>query len=225
MKRFGIILAIVLGLTVRAWSVAAPTNPKVGVLQPNSTVMLTWDEDLTVSQWSIYFNGLKRYTVGRGDITHPTALLNNYLMQTLPLGTNVVLTMTAKAGTVTSAASNSITFTTAAAPFSYSSALGRYVQDTFTTTGFGTIVSSSVPLKSYSIEVCGTDGSPNSWQVDVEGSLDGVSFTQFISHSSTDCSTQSSGANIFPALYFRAHCVALDLGAATNIVTRIVAIP
>lgn len=95
--------------------------------------------------------------------------------------------------------------------------------DTFTATGNGvTVDRSTAPLKFYAIQVKGTGAAPTSWDVLVEGSLDGVSFAQIAQHINT---TSADGATVWsvasPSLHFRSRVVALTLGGATDIVVRI----
>lgn len=94
---------------------------------------------------------------------------------------------------------------------------------TFTSSGTGTIEGSSVAVKSYSIQVKGTGAAATAWDVDLEGSLDGVNFTQILNHTTTtgDGKILFSGSNIYPAYYIRPKVNSLTLGSASNIVVEI----
>jgi hypothetical protein len=97
--------------------------------------------------------------------------------------------------------------------------------DTYTTTGTGTIMSLTTnPLLKYAIQVTGTGGTPISWNVLLEGSLDGVNFTTILTHTGLlgNAIILYSGASLYPNLYVRTHCTALVLGLASNIVVTCV---
>jgi hypothetical protein len=97
--------------------------------------------------------------------------------------------------------------------------------DIFTTAGNGgTIVQTSAPLQTYAIQVTGTNGAATSWDVRLEGSLDGVKFTQILQHTQVtgDGVVVWSGTLNSPSLYFRSRVAAVVLGlSATNIVVTI----
>jgi len=95
--------------------------------------------------------------------------------------------------------------------------------DVFTATGNGTAVIMTLnPCRDYAIQVKGTGGAPTTWDVRLEGSLDGVNFSQIIAH------TNVSGDGVVafsidpaPCLYFRSRCAGLVLGGASNIYVTI----
>lgn len=96
--------------------------------------------------------------------------------------------------------------------------------DTYTSTGNGTTVNVSTdPLESFSVQVKGTDAAATTWDVRLEGSLDGTNFTAILTHTNTtgDGVVLFSGTTDSPCLYFRSRCAGLVLGAATNIVVTI----
>lgn len=96
--------------------------------------------------------------------------------------------------------------------------------DTFTGTGNGTSVDVSTdPLESYAIQVKGTGAAAGAWDVRLEGSLNGVDFTQILAHTNVDGDgvTKFSGTADSPALYMRSRVSGLTLGAATNIIVTI----
>lgn len=95
--------------------------------------------------------------------------------------------------------------------------------DTYTGTANGTTVDISTrPLKSYSVQVKGTGAAATTWDVRLEGSLDGTNFSQILQHTNTT----GDGATLWattlaPCLYFRSRCTGLVLGSATNIIVTI----
>ena len=108
-------------------------------------------------------------------------------------------------------------------------------QDTFTGTGSGTAVSTPTQgAEKFSIAVKGTGATPTSWTVNLQISLDNTNWTTILVHSNTsppaddvrvDGQTISTGANRYPALYFRSNVSAVTLGGASNIVVTIAGRP
>lgn len=99
--------------------------------------------------------------------------------------------------------------------------------DTYTTTSTGVILNCSTnPFSTFTISVSAT-GSVTSWNVVLEGSLDGVNFSTILSHTNS----LGSGSSVFSgnmrsqALYFRSNCTALTLGSGTNIIVSILGAP
>ena len=96
--------------------------------------------------------------------------------------------------------------------------------DTFTGTGNGTAINCTHnPKSSFSIQVTATNEQVGVtvWNVVLEGSLNGTSYTTLLTHSATSGSMVTSMANLYPCNYYRARCVSLTLGTATNIVVNI----
>lgn len=96
--------------------------------------------------------------------------------------------------------------------------------DTYTVTGNGvTITVTSAPLTVFSVQVKGTGAVPTSWDVRLEGSLDGTNFSQILAHTTAtgDGAVLWSGSVLSPSLYIRSRAAGLVLGSATNIVTTI----
>lgn len=97
-------------------------------------------------------------------------------------------------------------------------------QDTFTATGNGqTVDVHTSPLTRYAIQVKGTGAAATSWDIVLEGSLDGVNFSTILEHVTSigDGQVLWSGELDSPALYFRSRVIALSLGTATNVVVTI----
>lgn len=97
--------------------------------------------------------------------------------------------------------------------------------DTFTATGNGTAVDmSALGASKFSIQVTMT-GTVTSWDVRLEGSLDGVTYTTILTHTNVtpgDGLMVYNGDTVSPALYFRSRCAGLVLGVGTNIIVKIV---
>ena len=99
--------------------------------------------------------------------------------------------------------------------------------DTYTTATNGAILDiNTQAAKHFTIQVKGTDAIATAWDVRLEGSLDGVNFTQILQHTNVtgDGVMLYSGANISPSQYMRSRCAGITLGAATNIVVYILGI-
>jgi len=93
--------------------------------------------------------------------------------------------------------------------------------DNYTAPGNGiTIDASNIPVKSYAIQVDGIGGTPVSWDIRLEGSLDNVNFTQIAQHTNVQGNDVIvfTGASLAPARYFRSRCAGLVLGlTATSV--------
>lgn len=101
----------------------------------------------------------------------------------------------------------------------------KYYHSTFTGTGAGTTVDQrGRPLKLYSVQVKGTGAAAGAWDVSLQGSIDGVNFSEIANHATGS----GDGAVVFsteaPAMYFRANCNSLTLGGASNIVVHMLGV-
>lgn len=96
--------------------------------------------------------------------------------------------------------------------------------DTYTTTSAGTIVDVSTTLFNQFTLVVVKTGPVVSWNVVVEGSLDGVKFTTVIGHTDIigDGLAMFSGMVAAPCLYFRTRCSSIVLGLGTSITATVV---
>lgn len=86
-----------------------------------------------------------------------------------------------------------------------------YRTDSYAAPGSGPVVNvSSSPLRTFSIEVFGG----TTWDVNLEGSLDGTNFTMLLNHitGTGDGITLFSGTSMQPSLYLRSRVVALTGG-------------
>lgn len=103
--------------------------------------------------------------------------------------------------------------------------------DTYTGAANGTTVDvSTKPCSKFSLQVKGTGAAATAWNVILEGSLDGTTFTQIMQHATSGNNppfgAQADGSTMWvetgPFLYFRSRSAAtLTLGSATNIVVTI----
>lgn len=109
--------------------------------------------------------------------------------------------------------------------------------DTYTSPGNGTTLGGTIandqtvpfyfPMKTFSIQVVPT-GVVTSWDVRLEGSLDGVKFDTILTHTNSSPGADKlvvSGATLAPVLYFRSRCEALVLDEGTDIVVSILGVP
>lgn len=103
--------------------------------------------------------------------------------------------------------------------------------DTYTGTGNGTAVTvTTIPCRVFSLQVKGTGATATTWDVVLEGSLDGTNYYEILRHASTGNPLGASpdgavvtGKTDGGFLYFRSRCQnTLTLGSATNIVATIV---
>lgn len=98
--------------------------------------------------------------------------------------------------------------------------------DTFTTTANGTTLGDGFQTwKHFSIQVDQT-GVVTLWDVRLEGSLDGTTFTQILQHTNatgTGVTVWQAAGLAQPVLYIRARCAGLTLGAGTNVIAKILA--
>lgn len=97
--------------------------------------------------------------------------------------------------------------------------------DTYTvapTTGT-TVSVEEAPMRNWTIMVKGTGGVPTAWDVVLEGSLDGTTFSEILNHNTLIGNGENlySGTTLFPALYFRTRIVTLTLGPASDVVVNV----
>jgi len=91
-----------------------------------------------------------------------------------------------------------------------------------------TIDTSLSPLSRFSLNVAGVNGIALSWEVVLEGSLDGITFSTILTHTQLAVGlglTISSGGNSNPSLYIRSRCISVSLGSASAIKATILGIP
>jgi hypothetical protein len=100
--------------------------------------------------------------------------------------------------------------------------------DTYTAAANGTTVDVSAQgMKRFGLQVKQT-GTVSSWTVLLEVSLDGTNFVTVLTHTKADDGDGAiafTGANLYPALYFRSRCSAITLGGGTNVIATIVGMP
>ena len=99
--------------------------------------------------------------------------------------------------------------------------------DVFTGTGNGTLIDvSSRPLKHFSLFVTAAGGTPTSWDVRLDGALNGVDFTSILTHTGVVGLglTLFTNANVTPVLWLRARVAALVLAPATSLTVGILGV-
>ena len=100
--------------------------------------------------------------------------------------------------------------------------------DTYTTTGNGTAVNvSTLGMSNFGLQVVET-ATVTSWTVVLQASLDGVNYATVLTHTKADYLSGGviwSGANLYPALYFRSACTAITLDGGTNVIATIIGMP
>jgi hypothetical protein len=92
--------------------------------------------------------------------------------------------------------------------------------------GIGTSAVTDVsdrPMSSFTMQVKGVPSAATLWEVALEGSIDGTSFSQIMKHTTLmgDGENLYSGTTLFPVNYFRINTVILTLGAATSIIVNL----
>lgn len=95
--------------------------------------------------------------------------------------------------------------------------------DTFISASNGaTIDVSTIPLKCFSLVVAAT-GPVTSWDIVLEGSINGTNYTTILNHTDTigNGETVFSGVLTSPVLYFRTRCQSIVLGSGTNVVVTV----
>jgi hypothetical protein len=95
--------------------------------------------------------------------------------------------------------------------------------DTYTVAANGVTVALARPLSNFSIQCKGTGAAPTTWDIRLEGSLDGTNFSEILRHRNAvgDGNVLSTGALRNPILFFRSRAQAITLGGASDIVTTI----
>ena len=94
------------------------------------------------------------------------------------------------------------------------------ISDTKTVTGAGTRLNFTAygPVTEWALQVSGTGAAPTAWTVNLEISLDGVTFQRVIQHTTTDLNGAVKFATGFAALHAQIYVASLQLGTATDIV-------
>lgn len=91
----------------------------------------------------------------------------------------------------------------------------RTLEESFTGIQVGAAVNVTLSaVKHFAMQVVGVGGTAPLWDVRLEGSLDGVNFTEILQHNNTigNGAVLWSGTDIYPCSFFRARVVSLTLG-------------
>jgi hypothetical protein len=97
--------------------------------------------------------------------------------------------------------------------------------DSIIVIGPSTIVDvSGSPMSTWTIQVTGVPVAATLWSVSLEGSTDGIEFSEILKHTSLtgDGINLYSGTTLFLALYYRINVTQLTLGPATSIRVSII---
>ena len=80
------------------------------------------------------------------------------------------------------------------------------------------------PMVTWTLQVTGVGGVPTLWSVILEGSVDGVTFTETLKHTTIIGNGKSvfSGTTLFLSNYYRVRVLLLTLGPATSISVTVV---
>jgi len=83
---------------------------------------------------------------------------------------------------------------------------------------------SDAPMTTWTLQVIGEGGSPTLWEVLLEGSTDGINFSEILKHDTLtgDGVNVFSGTTLFLASYYRVNVTALTLGPATGITANVI---
>ena len=211
-------------------AIGMPTGVHLGALQPSGAMRVFWDVDPAAQSFIITINGVLKYAFpSSAAVVQPDGSYGFSMSGFLPNlpQQQTVLLFALGSTQVPSPPSLPQVFNTATAPFSYAAPLGLNTCDRFITTGLGHIYAVSVPVQSYSIEVCGEGGNLGSWSTSVQASLDGVNFTTILTHNngSLECSAVGSGGGLYPSIYIRVSMDSLDLGTAKDAEVLVTALP
>lgn len=96
--------------------------------------------------------------------------------------------------------------------------------DTYTVPATGPGYTNEIPHRSFAVQVIGTGGTPTAWNVVLEGSIDSIHFTPFLTHTNLLGETILwSSANQYASITYRTKLVSIELGPATNIVVTTLA--
>src|SRR3990172_7736814 len=94
-----------------------------------------------------------------------------------------------------------------------------------TTTGPSAVIDiSDSPMVTWTIQVKGVAVPATAWSVALEGSVDGVNFSEILKHTTLigDSINLFSGTTLFLAKYYRINVISLTLGAATSLTVNVI---
>lgn len=104
--------------------------------------------------------------------------------------------------------------------------LSKLITKTFTIAQMDIVYDlSEYPMSSFSLQVKAT-GNVTSWNVILEGGLDGQNMTTILQHQQTNLTgtTLFTGSLKYPCNYIRMKCVSITLGTGTNVIATALAI-
>jgi hypothetical protein len=79
------------------------------------------------------------------------------------------------------------------------------------------------PMSSFTLQVVGVPSPATLWEIVLEGSIDGVTFSEIMKHTTNvgDGKNLYSGTTLFPVNYFRVNTTILTLGPATSLTVNL----
>ena len=83
----------------------------------------------------------------------------------------------------------------------------------------------AVPKRSFSIQCVAVGGTMTAWNVNLEVSLNGTTWTTIMSHATSDgdSNTKCTGLSHYPARYFRANATVITLNTASALTVNVLA--
>ena len=83
---------------------------------------------------------------------------------------------------------------------------------------------SASPMVTWTLQVTGVPGTATTWTIALEGSVDGVAYSEILKHTTLTGNGVPlfSGTTLFLANYYRINVIALSLGVATSVSVTVV---
>lgn len=97
--------------------------------------------------------------------------------------------------------------------------------ETFDANAAGTGHKISRLVKAFSVQVKGTGAAATGWSVTVKGSLDGVNWDTLITHATGDADGTIKALADKPVRWVRLDMASINLGSASAVVARAIAMP
>ena len=99
--------------------------------------------------------------------------------------------------------------------------------EVFDSSGDGNEVLANLIMKYYSLQVVGVGIAPNSWNVDLQVSSNGIDWSTIMTHATGlgNGEIYWSGNQMFPSRKMRAKVNSVDLGTATGLKVTIIGVP
>jgi len=106
-------------------------------------------------------------------------------------------------------------------------------EDSASSTTFGPLIAvgptdpvdvSGSPMVTWALQVTGVAAAASAWEIDLEGSLDGVEYNEILKHTTIigDGINIWSGTTLFLAKFYRVNVIALTLAPATGMTVSVI---